>query len=301
MKNKTLVIMAAGMGSRFGGLKQLEPVGPNGELIIDYSIYSASKYGFNKFIFIIRKEIESDFKDVIGNRLSQDFNVIYAYQELDNLPEGIKKPDERTKPWGTGHALYCCKDYINENFAVIAADDFYGDEAFKDLSKALDDDTYAIIGYKLGETLSNNGAVKRGVVISNNGIVKDIIESECQAENDHVKCVPLNKNIRPFNVPKDNSVSMLMNAFTPDILSVVVSSVKETLENNKDDLLTCEVLLPDIMSKEIKSGKTIRDIKTNSTWYGITYKEDLNKLRDYINYLISNDVYPEKLWNNKIR
>ena len=301
MKEKAIVILAAGMGSRFGGLKQLEPVGPNGELLIDYSVYSAVKYGFNKVVFVIRKEIEDDFKNIIGDRLKDIVNIEYVYQDFDNLPDNIIIPKERTKPLGTAHAIYCAKDKIEDSFAVITADDFYGDEAFSDLSNVVDQKNYAVIGYKVGDTLSKNGPVKRGVIISKNDIVDDIIESSCVLDNDKVLCKPLNSSIDEFKVSKDNSVSMLMLALNHDIFDSIEKSIVNDLFANKENLLTYELLLPDILSNEIKSGKLVREIKTNSKWYGVTYKEDLYAVKDYIKGLIEKGIYPEKLWKNKTR
>ena len=177
-KDLTLVIMAAGMGSRFGGLKQIEPVGPNGEFIIDYSIYDAIKAGFNKVVFIIKKSFEKEFKETIGKRIEGKIKVEYAYQEMDDVPEGTVIPEGREKPFGTGHALYTARNYIHEPFAVISADDFYGNEAFQDLGTGLQNtNNYIIIGYQIGSTLTENGSVKRGVIFEENGQLKKIVES----------------------------------------------------------------------------------------------------------------------------
>ena len=165
MKEKTLVILAAGQGSRFGGMKQIEPVGPNGEFIMDYSIYSAKRYGFNKVVLIIREEYLDLFKNSIGKRLEGQIEINYAYQKLDDIPEGFSVPETRVKPWGTAHAIYCARNYINGVFGVITADDFYGDDAFRALSESLDEESYSIVGYPIASTLSSNGAVKRGVIL----------------------------------------------------------------------------------------------------------------------------------------
>ena len=176
MKEKTLVILAAGQGSRFGGMKQVEPVGPNGEFIMDYSIYSAKKYGFNKVVLIIREEYLELFKNSIGKRLEGIIEVNYAFQKLDDIPSGFEVPKDRVKPWGTAHAIYAARNFIKGSFGVITADDFYGDDAFRALSKSLDDeDSYSIVGYPISSTLSLNGAVKRGVILEHNQIVDEII------------------------------------------------------------------------------------------------------------------------------
>lgn len=296
MKNKTLLILAAGMGSRFGGPKQLYPVGPNGEFIMDYSIYSAIKYGFNKVVFVTREELLDEFKSTIGKRLEGKVEVKYALQKLDIIPDGFKVPENREKPWGTAHAIYCAKDYINEDFAVITADDFYGDIAFKDLSDSLDNDKYTVIGYELADTLSPNGSVKRGVVLSHDGIIDEVLESVCTLDGDNVLVEPLNKSKEQRLLPKNNSVSMLMYGLKPDIFGIIDSKMVSSFESNKDDLDTYEFYIPDILSEEIVSGRTILDVPTKSRWFGLTYKEDIDILSNYIKEEIKNGVYPENLW-----
>ena len=297
MRDKTLVILAAGMGSRFGGMKQTYPVGPNEEFIMDYSIYSAIKYGFTKVVFVIREEYLDLFKSTIGAHLEGKIKVDYAFQKLDIIPEGFSVPEGRVKPWGTAHAIYCAKDKIEGNFGVITADDFYGDIAFKDLSKALDSDNYSVIGYHIADTLSVNGAVKRGVVKSQNGIINEIIESSCILENDKVKCTPLDTSKETFYFDKDNSVSMLMNGFTYEIITKIENVMKDEFEHNKDNLDTYEMLLPDIMDESIHEGKIINDIPTNSIWVGMTYKEDAEYLSKFIEKEIEKGTYPTNLWN----
>lgn len=297
MRDKTLVILAAGMGSRFGGMKQTYPVGPNEEFIMDYSIYSAIKYGFTKVVFVIREEYLDLFKSTIGARLEGKVKVDYAFQKLDIIPEGFTVPEGRVKPWGTAHAIYCAKDKIKGNFGVITADDFYGDIAFKDLSNALDSDNYSVIGYHIADTLSVNGAVKRGVVKSQNGIINEIIESSCVLEGDKVKCTPLDESKETFYVDKDNSVSMLMNGFTYEIITKIENVMKDEFEHNKDNLDTYEMLLPDIMDESIHEGKIINDIPTNSIWVGMTYKEDAEYLSKFIEKEIEKGTYPANLWN----
>ena len=198
MNNKTLVILAAGMGSRFGGTKQTYPVGPNGEFIMDYSIYSAIKYGFTKIVFVIREEYLDEFKSTIGKRIEGKIDVGYAFQKIDDIPLGFEVPEGRVKPWGTAHAIYCARDEVVGNFGVITADDFYGDKAFKDLSEALEYNYYSIIGYHIADTLSKNGSVKRGVIKSENGNVLSIIESSCFLDGDVVRCTPLDQNKGEF-------------------------------------------------------------------------------------------------------
>lgn len=297
MDDKTLVILAAGMGSRFGGVKQLFPVGPNGEFIMDYSIYSAKKYGFNKIVFITRESLIDDFKNTIGKRLEGKIDVEYVIQRLDFIPDGYQVPEGREKPWGTAHAIYCAKDCVSDKFAVITADDFYGDDCFRVLSEALDKNCYSIIGYHIGDTLSKNGTVNRGVIISHDGKVEDIIESACELDGEKVKCTPLNKTKPVMYVDKGNSVSMLMNGFNKDLFKAIDKEFVKAFEDNKDKLDTYEFLLPDIISNEIKNGKTVLDIPTTSKWVGLTYKEDAENLINNIKELIEKNVYPKDLWN----
>ena len=297
MKEKTLVVLAAGMGSRFGGMKQTYPVGPNGEFIMDYSIYSAIKYGFTKVVFVIREEYLDLFKEAIGARLDGKIKVDYAFQKLDDIPEGFSIPDERVKPWGTAHAIYCARNLIEGNFGVITADDFYGDKAFSDLSKALDTDNYSVIGYHIADTLSLNGSVKRGVIKSNNGVITEIVESSCMLDGDVVRCIPLDKSKDEFVVSKNNSCSMLMNGFTSEMITKIGNVMRKEFEKNKDNLMDYEMLLPDIMDESIKEGKTILDIPTDSIWVGMTYKEDAEYLKEFILKEIEKGVYPKDLWN----
>ena len=296
MKDKTLVILAAGMGSRFGGMKQTYPVGPNEEFIMDYSIYSAIKYGITKVVFVIREEYLDLFKSTIGKRIEGKVKVGYAFQKLDDIPKGFKVPEGRVKPWGTAHAIYCARNEIVGNFGVITADDFYGDKAFEDLSRALDEDNYSIIGYHIADTLSENGAVKRGVIKSKKGVVTDVIESSCVMDGDKVKCTPLDKKKRSFHVNKDNSCSMLMNGFTKEILTKIGNVMKEEFENNKEHLNDYEMLLPDIQAESIKEGKVVKDYPTDSIWVGMTYKEDAEYLKKHILKEIKKGTYPNNLW-----
>lgn len=297
MKEKALVILAAGMGSRFGGMKQIEPVGPNGEFIMDYSIYSAIRYGFNKVVFIIKEENYEIFKDTIGSRVNDKIKVEYAFQKLTDIPEGFEVPEGRQKPWGTAHAVYSARDYLSENFGVINADDFYGDDAFKVLSKHLDDsDNSVIIGYNAGDTMSDNGAVKRGVILHDNGKINSIVESSCLFEGDKIKCTPLDESKEIFYVDPNQPVSMLILGLNKGILTTIGSEMTDEFKNNQDHLLDYEMLLPDIMNHEIESQKTIDVVDTNAHWMGMTYKEDKEALQEFILNEINNGVYPHDLW-----
>ena len=284
MKEKTLVILAAGAGSRFGGPKQFYPVGKNGEFIMDYSIYSAVKYGFTKIVFVIREEFEEELKSTIGKRIENFVDYSYVFQSLKDIPSEYQLPGDRTKPLGTAHAMYCARNEVIGNVAVISADDFYGDEAFKDLSQLLDKDEYGVLSFKIAETMSSNGTVKRGVCIADDKYVSDIIESVCSLENDKVSCEPLDKNIQPFTMPKDGYVSMLMYGFTQDVFKSIKKEIDDAFIKNKDDLSSFEIFLPNVISNEIKSGRKVLNVPTNSKWIGLTYKEDVKK------------IYPEFLW-----
>ncbi|MBE6154649.1 MAG: nucleotidyltransferase [Firmicutes bacterium] len=293
---KTLVVMAAGMGSRFGGLKQIEPVGPNGEFIIDYSIYDAKRAGFTKVVFVIKKENEKIFKETIGKRLENNIKVEYAFQELTSVPEEITIPSDRTKPLGTGHALYVTKDNVNEPFAVISADDFYGKEPFYLLSEFLDNgNDYGVIGYEIGSTLTENGSVKRGVCFEKDGKLDAIIESKVERINGIIHGEPLDG--RPaYTMEENHPVSMLMYGLRPNIYEYIDKDIIEYF-NNQDDLSTVEYYLPTVLD-DMKNKKLvdIKIIPTKDKWKGITYASDLIEFKEYLNSLIEKEEYPEKLW-----
>lgn len=298
VSKKTLVVLAAGMGSRFGGLKQLEPVGPNGEFIIDYSIYSAIRYGFDKIVFVIKEENYEVFKDTIGSRIEGSIPVEYAFQKIDDIPEGFEVPEGRVKPWGTAHAVYSARNLIEGNFSAINADDFYGDDAFRVLAEYLDShDNTVIIGYKLGDTLSDVGAVKRGIVVNNDGIVSDVIESSCILDdNGLIKCTPLDTSKDAFHVDHDQYASMMMNGFPHRFLSRIEEDMALKFKEGKDDLNTFEYLLPDVIASDIKHGNKTEVVGTTSKWMGITYKEEVGKLKEFIANEIQNGTYPKELW-----
>ncbi len=302
MKDKTLVIMAAGMGSRFGGLKQIEPVGPNGEFIIDYSIYDAIKAGFNKVVFIIKEENYEIFKKTIGDRINGHIAVDYVFQKLDNLPEGYSVPMNRVKPWGTSHAIMSCYLKVNEDFIVINADDFYGRDAFMVASKFLDDraknnwQEYAIIGYRAINTITENGAVKRGVCELDGIYLKNLIESELTLAKGTLQAVPLNGS-KPFTVEPDTYISMNFFAFTKNIITYVKNNFAKFLAANKDNLEKCEYLLPDSVFAEIQEDSTkVRIVPTTAKWYGVTYKDDKEKVVNAIKEMIDKKEYPQNLW-----
>ena len=265
----TLVIMAAGMGSRFGGLKQIEPVGPNGVFIIDYSIFDAVRCGFDKVVFIIKEENYEVFKETIGKRVEDKIKVEYVFQKNDNVPINI--PSERTKPLGTAHAILCCKDVVKENFAVINADDFYGYDSYKQLGEFLKNtiDDFGIVCYKLGATLSSNGSVKRGVCNISNGYLNKIVESKIEYTDGKYNATSLFTD-EEVVVSDNTPVSMNMFGFTPRIFDLIEDNFKEFLETN--DIMTLEYLIPVEVSRYLsKNLVKVKVLVTTSKWYGITY------------------------------
>lgn len=294
----TLVIMAAGMGSRFGGLKQIEPVGPNGEFIIDYSIYDAIKAGFTKVVFIIKEENYNIFKETIGKRIEGKINVEYVFQDLKNVPTGVILPENRIKPLGTGHAILSCKGIVNEPFAIINSDDFYGRDAYIKASNFLKEDTtdYAMIGYLIGNTLTENGSVKRGYCEQKNNYLTNLIESNVYKEGDKIKVEPLDGR-NSFYANDNDLVSMNMFCFKPDMINYLDKHFIDFFKKNKDNLEKCEYLIPDIVFERIENENLkVRVIDTDSIWKGVTYKEDKEGLVNYINNLIKTGEYPKKLY-----
>ena len=296
----TLVIMAAGMGSRFGGLKQIEPIGPNGEFLIDYSIYDAIKAGFTKLVFIIKKENEQIFKSTIGSRVEGHIPVTYVFQEKDNIPVS-KDLSERIKPLGTGHAIYCCKDEVTTPFAIINADDFYGRDAFTkiaDFLKNSNDNCYGLVGYKVTNTLTENGSVKRGVCYAKDGNLTYIVESSIEKKDNKILASPLNGK-ESFEVFDDTLVSMNMLGFTPKIFDYLEKELTKFLNNPQTDLLKDEFLIPEVLQTSItEDNKTVKVLDTTAVWYGVTYKEDKEYVVNGINSLVQNGTYPNHLWNN---
>lgn len=294
-----LVIMAAGMGSRFGGLKQIEPINDNGEFIIDYSIYDAIRYGFDRVVFIIKHEIYDIFRETVGKRIEEKIQVEYVFQELDDLPEGFTVPEGRVKPWGTGHAILCCKDVVKDNFAIINADDFYGRDAFKVLAeflKANSDDNYALVGYKVDNTLADTGATKRGVCAVKNSMLTRIVESSVERKDGKIFATPLDSD-ETKEIDKNTVVSMNMFGFTPKLFEVLENEFKnfldETLETNP---LKSEFLIPTIVDGEITKGQIVQVLDTSAVWYGVTYKEDKEKVVNALRLLSEQGEYPMNLW-----
>ena len=299
----TLVIMAAGMGSRFGGLKQIEPIDEYGNFIIDYSIYDAIKEGFTKVVFIIKKENYDIFRETVGSRVEKYIDVEYVFQELDALPDGYSVPEGREKPWGTGHAILCCKDTVHENFAIINSDDFYGRDAYRVIAEFLKRDNsqeevqkYAMAGYKVKNTLTENGSVKRGVCQAKDGFLTKLIESKIEKVDGKLMATPLEGG-EDFEVGLDDLVSMNMFGFTPGLFECLEKGFPKFLDSHKDDILKCEYLIPTIVFAQITKGEaTVEVLKTDAVWQGITYREDKDKVVEEIKKLVDQGVYPEGLW-----
>ena len=299
----TLVIMAAGMGSRFGGLKQIEPIDEYGNFIIDYSIYDAIKEGFTKVVFIIKKENYDIFRETVGKRVEKYIEVEYVFQELDKIPSGYDVPEGRVKPWGTAHAILCCKDVVDENFAIINSDDFYGRDAFRVIGEFLrnnnDNDEvseYAMAGYKVKNTLTDNGAVKRGVCQVEDGYLTKLIESSIDRVDGKLVASPLEGG-EDFIVSDDDTVSMNMFGFTPRIFDYLEERFPSFLDEHKDNMDKCEYLIPTLVFEEIdKCMARVRVLKTDAVWQGITYREDKDKVVNEIRKLVLNGEYPEGLW-----
>ena len=303
--NTTLIIMAAGIGSRFGeGIKQLAQMGPNGEIIMDYSIHDAKEAGFNKVVFIIRKDIFKEFEEIIGNRIKEQIDVEYVFQEVDDLPEGFEVPEGRTKPWGTGQAVLCCKDVVKEPFVIINADDYYGKEAFVKLHDFLvsEEDlgrefTMGMGGFILKNTLSDNGTVTRGVsVVDENGLLSQVHETTGieMGEDGQIKCdsEEVQKWIRP-----EDKVSMNMWAGYPEFLDFLADDFKDFLVNVEEGDLKSEYLLPNIVDKLLKEERAnVKVLETQDRWFGVTYKEDKETVQEAFRGLIADGVYAEMLW-----
>ena len=288
-KDITLVVMAAGMGSRFGGLKQMEPIGPNGEVLLDFSVYDAVKAGFTKVVFVIKHAIEEDFKEMVGKRIAKRVKVDYVFQETDVLPEGFTCPEDRTKPWGTAHAILCCKDVVKEPFAVVNADDYYGRSAFCEIAEFLkkDPDEYCMVGFRLVNTLTENGHVSRGICETENGILKSVTERtkivDCKyTEDDGATWTEL---------PPDTLVSMNLWGFNKDLFGFIEEGFKKFLAEKINEP-KAEYYLPSVVSSLIESDKKqVKMLIAEDKWYGVTYKEDKQLVVDAIGKMVENGLY----------
>ncbi len=297
----TLFILAAGMGSRYGGLKQLDGVGPSGETIMDYSVFDAIRAGFGKIVFVIRHDFEEDFKEKVLSKYKNHIQVELCFQDLHALPAGFKCPEGRTKPWGTNHAVLMGQDIINEPFAVINADDFYGQDAYQkaaDYLKDIKDDNYGIVAYRLGNTLTPNGSAKRGVceVTENNELIK-LTESKVQLDGEEVDVEPLDGS-EGFKTSKNTIASMNFLLFNETLLPMLDEKMLTFLEENKDNLESCEFLIPVVLNECVEENTKVVDvIETTATWYGITYKEDKEMVTKALEQMVEDKVYTKKLWS----
>ncbi len=304
MKGATLIIMAAGMGSRYGGLKQIDPVGPSGEIILDYSVFDAAKAGFDKVIFVIKKEIEKDFKAIVEGKYDGVIEVQYAYQDINNLPEGFSVPEGRVKPWGTGHAVLSCKGLLDGTFAVINADDYYGRETFRLVYDYLTNAEnsggsydFCMVGFRIENTLTENGTVARGVCQTDEkGYLSEIIERTKIAKRDG-KIMFTEDGESWTEIPEGTTVSMNCWGFTGEMMEELENRFASCLEKNKDNMLKCEYFLPFVVDDLLKEDKaTVRVLPTSEKWYGVTYKEDKALVVDALKEKAESGEYPLCLW-----
>lgn len=305
MKKPVLVIMAAGMGSRYGGLKQIDPVDEQGHIIMDFSLFDAVKAGFEKVVFVIKKENEQDFREVIGDRIAKVFKVEYAYQDIQNIPEEFAVPEGRVKPWGTGHAVLSCKHLIDSPFVVINADDFYGRSAFSQIYDYLmahedsDKYNYAMVGYVLENTLTENGHVARGVCTTDNsGHLTGIIERTHIEKREADSAYTEDGGETWHVIPKGSIVSMNLWGFTASFMKELESGFVPFLEQGlNSNPLKCEYFLPSVVDGLVENGKAeVTVLKSFDRWYGVTYKEDKATVENAIRKMKAEGLYPEKLW-----
>lgn len=305
MGNATLVVMAAGIGSRFGGgIKQLAPVGPSGEIIMDYSIYDAMEAGFDKVVFVIRKDLEADFKEVIGNRIAKIVDVAYAYQEISDIPAVYQEQyADRTKPWGTGQAILCCKNVVKEPFLVINADDYYGKQAYVEVyehlvseSKKHDKIQISMVGFVLGNTLSENGGVTRGICkVDEKQMLTDIVETKNIVKTRNGAVISTEDGDVPIDV--HSPVSMNMWGLHPQFFDVLETGFGEFLKKCADNYLKAEYLLPTIVGDLLKNNRAeVTVLQSKDKWFGVTYKEDKDAVMASVRALVDAGVYPEILF-----
>ena len=296
--DKTLLVLAAGMGSRYGGLKQIDPVGPSGEAIIDYSIYDAIRAGFNKVVFIIRHDIEAAFKESIGRRFAERVEVDYVFQELNLLPPGFTVPPNRTKPWGTAHAILMAADKVNEPFAAINADDFYGPNSYRMLARDLDEGTcdYAMVGFELKNTLSEFGSVARGICqLDAANYLRGVTElTKIEKEGDHAKYTSEKGEVLPLT--GNEIVSMNIWGFTPALFGQLSELMIQFLEKSGREEKS-EFYIPTAVNTLVSQGKArVKVLQTPDRWFGVTYREDKPRVVESIQKLVRAGEYPENLW-----
>lgn len=302
MKKPALVILAAGMGSRYGGLKQMDPMDPMGHAIIDYSIYDAKRAGFGKVVFVIKKAIEEDFKETVGSRVPDDMEVFYAFQEVDSLPDGFLLPEGRIKPWGTAHAVLCAKPFINEPFAVINADDYYGVHGFQVMADFLtkpivgEKAPFAMVGYHLGNTVTENGSVSRGIceVDQDHQLISITERTHIEKKGDHAEFTE-DDGASWESLPFETLVSMNFFGFQPMIMDELEKGFPEFLKTSLSvNPLKCEYFIPSAASDLLNQGKaTMEVLVSKDQWYGVTYPEDKQSVIDALTQFRADGIYPE--------
>lgn len=297
-----LVIMAGGMGSRFGGLKQIEPIDDEGNFIIDYSIFDAIRVGFDRVVFIIKEENYDIFKRTVGARVEKRIKTKYVFQDLNDIPDGFCVPKGRVKPWGTAHAIYATRNVVCGDFAIINADDFYGFDAFRVVSEFLKankkENEYAVVGYNAINTITDNGAVKRGVADVKNGKLVGLVESSIEKkENGKIKVLPLDGGAE-FEIEGSHPVSMNMFGLKQGVFTRLRKDFPKFMENCVDNILKAEFLIPDVIANQIKNNEVVVHVlNTSAVWQGVTYKEDKPRVVEEIAKLVQKGDYPPKLWN----
>ena len=305
MKKTTLVIMAAGMGSRFGGPKQITPVGPSGEKIIDYSVYDAKRAGFDEVVFILNEKIKDDFVECIGSKVEKHISVKYVMQDLNNIPAGFSIPEGRVKPWGTGHAVLCCENVVDSPFMVINADDYYGTECFKvlhdflvNIDKNGEKLQLAMAGYRLGNTITESGSVSRGICTTDsNGYLNSITERTKIHKNGDSISFTEDDGKTFEELPFDSVTSLNCWAFDNRILPEFSKQFKDFLSARHDNPLKAEFFLPSVVDNLVNSGKaTVKVLNTNDKWYGMTYAEDKQTVINAIADMVKKGIYPENIW-----
>lgn len=302
MEKPVLVIMAAGMGSRFGGMKQITPVDAQGHIIIDFSLFDAWRAGFRDLIFIVKPELEASFRETIGRRMEKYFNITYVHQTIDKLPAGYSVPEGREKPWGTGHAVLCCKDVINGPFTVINADDFYGPTAFSAIYHYLihnkDQSQYAMVGYRVRNTVTENGSVARGVCEVENGLLTGVTERTKIFKNG-IDAKFTEDDETFVDLPGDTIVSMNFWGFTTKMIEELDARFAAFLDNAiVTNPLKGEYFLPSVVNDQLQAGTaTVRVLPCEETWYGVTYREDLDSVKEAIRRMKNEGIYDENLWD----
>lgn len=304
MAEPALIIMAAGIGSRYGGLKQIEPVGPNGEIILDYSVYDARGAGFGKIVFVINRKIESDFRARIDQTIGRYCQIDYVFQELDNLPVGFKLPSGRIKPWGTAHAVLSCHDVVEGSFAVINADDFYGRSAYQSLARFLQDTSpqdngysYCMVGYQLEKTLTEHGYVSRGICsVDQDGYLREVRErTHIEKTGETIRYTE--EEGQWLDIPADSLASMNIWGFTEDLFGELDTRFERFLVNKQLEINKAEYFLPEVVNQLLAEGlASVKVLPTEERWFGVTYREDVEQVRIAMQDKIDNGDYPEKLW-----